>query len=162
MRVLTHLHEHLHPVQRSRACTGHGARHGPGRQLLPPQTARLLLFCKLIWDGQTLANVQHLRNAALFIWSVFLSCQRLSLTTARQAAFKASSDVTQNCSAAYNWIKSRSTRKTKSLNLTSIGLLFSHRYVKLGSHITSEKCFHGYYLVIFTFHSNNLIKYGFF
>lgn len=87
MWVLTHLHEHLHPVQRSRACAGHGARHGPGRQLLPPQTARLLLFCKLIWDGQTLSNVQHLWNAALFHFRMFLlDCflvlSRLSLTTA--------------------------------------------------------------------------------
>lgn len=66
MNVQTHLHEHLHPVQWSRSCTGHGAGHGPRGQLLPPQTARLLLFCKLIWDCEALANVQHLQYTTSF------------------------------------------------------------------------------------------------
>lgn len=61
--VLTHLHEHLHPVQRGGSCTGHGACHGPRRQLLPPQTGHLLLLCELIWDGEAVTNVQHLHTA---------------------------------------------------------------------------------------------------
>lgn len=82
---MTHLHEHLHPVQRSRPGAGHGARHGPGGQLLPPQTARLLLFCKLIRDGQTLANVQHLQQAASFHFRMCLLDRSLVWASQRHA-----------------------------------------------------------------------------
>lgn len=58
--MLTHLHEHLHPVQGGGPCAGHGACHGSRRQLLPPHTRRLLLLRELVRDGETVANVQHL------------------------------------------------------------------------------------------------------
>lgn len=59
--VLPHLHEDLHTVQRGGSGAGHGTCHGPRRQLLPPQTSRLLLLCELVRDGEAVTDVQHLR-----------------------------------------------------------------------------------------------------
>lgn len=62
MTLKTHLHEDLHSVQRGGACTGHSPCHATRRQLPPPQAGRLLFLCELIWDGETVANVQHLQE----------------------------------------------------------------------------------------------------
>ena len=57
---MLHLHEDLHPVQRGGAGARDGPGHRPGRQLLPPDPRGLLLLREFVWDGQTVAYVQHL------------------------------------------------------------------------------------------------------
>lgn len=59
-KQISDLHKDFHPVQRGGASATDSPRRCTRHQVLPPEAWALFFLGEFIWDGETVANVQHL------------------------------------------------------------------------------------------------------
>lgn len=64
-KTMSDLHKDFHPVQRGGASATDSPRRCARHQVLPPAARALFLLCEFIWDGETVANVQHLETTGI-------------------------------------------------------------------------------------------------